>query len=342
MSAPRVPTSPAPRRGGHLRPASSSHPWLVGGAVAAAAMAGAAVVNHRLARRAERDNPPIGQFVDIDGVRLHYVDRGEGEALVLLHGNGSMVEDFLTSGLLDAAARSYRVIALDRPGYGHSERPRGTMWTPSAQADLLREALARIGVRRATVLGHSWGCCVAVQMALRHPEFVSGLVLASGYYYPGARLDVIGMSGPAVPVLGDVMRYTASPIVARLLWPVLLRKVFGPEPVPGRFRYFPKEMALRPSQIRASAAESAMMIPAAMATRDAYRELSMPVSIIAGERDRIVEASEQSARLHHEIAHSTFDCIPGAGHMIHQTATARVLAAVHRAAATPRHSAGQR
>ena len=58
-----------------------------------------ALVNRHLAKKAERDNPAAGRFLDVDGVRLHYVERGSGEPLVLLHGNGSMIEDFESSGL---------------------------------------------------------------------------------------------------------------------------------------------------------------------------------------------------------------------------------------------------
>jgi pimeloyl-ACP methyl ester carboxylesterase len=61
--------------------------------------------------------------------------------LVLLHGNGSMIEDFQSSGLIDLAATKYRVIAFDRPGFGHTPRPRSTIWTPEAQADLIAAAL---------------------------------------------------------------------------------------------------------------------------------------------------------------------------------------------------------
>jgi hypothetical protein len=70
-------------------------------------------------------------------VRLHYIERGQGEPLVLLHGNGSMIQDFSSSGLLDKAARKYRVIVFDRPGFGYSRSPRLTVWTPNAQADLI-------------------------------------------------------------------------------------------------------------------------------------------------------------------------------------------------------------
>jgi pimeloyl-ACP methyl ester carboxylesterase len=301
-------------------------------AVAAAALVVCAVVNRQLAKRAERHNRPIGRFLDVDGVRLHYLERGQGEPLVLLHGNGSMIQDFEASGLIDMAARRYRVIVFDRPGYGYSERPRGTIWTPAAQAELLHQALAQLGVSRATVLGHSWGASVAVALALKYPEAVSGLVLASGYFYPSVRVDVVAMSQAAIPVIGDILRYTISPFVSRLLWPLAMRRIFGPASVPKKFDEFPKEMAVRPSQLRASAAESFLMIPDAIALRRRYAHLRMPVVIVAGEQDRLVDIDRQSSRLHREVKQSAFRRVRGAGHMVHQTATGEVMSAIDQAA----------
>jgi pimeloyl-ACP methyl ester carboxylesterase len=307
--------------------------------VAAVALAAAAFANHRLARRAERENPPSGHFIEVDGVRLHYVEQGQGEPLVLLHGNGSMIQDFASSGLIDQAAERYRVIAFDRPGYGHSKRPRTTIWTADAQSALIGAALEKLGVSKATVLGHSWGCSVAVALALRSPDLVGSLVLASGYYYPSVRADVVPMSGPAIPVMGDTIRYTLSPLLARLMWPLLTRKIFGPAPMPEPFEEgFPKEMTFRPSQIRASAAESALMIPGAFAARGRYDEVRVPVVIVAGEEDRLIDIDDQSARLHSELPNSTIRRVPRAGHMVHQTAPEVVLAAIDEAA---RRAAGQ-
>ena len=330
-----------PRRRSAIRNRRRSGPparTVLGATIAALAVT--AFVNHRLARRAERDNPPAGRFVAVDGVRLHYVERGSGVPLVLLHGNGSMIQDFESSGLIDLAAAKYRVIAFDRPGFGHSDRPRSTLWTPGAQADLIHAALVRIGVERATVVGHSWGCSVAVALGAKYPGLVNGLVLASGYYYPTPRTDVVGMSAPAVPLVGDVLRYTISPILGRLIWPLLMRKIFGPQPVPPKFAGFPKSLAVRPSQIRASAAESALMIPDAFAARDTYSSLRMPVFIIAGAEDRLVDTEAQSARLHREITHSRFRRVPGAGHMVHQTATEAVMAAIDEVARDHRGPGG--
>jgi hypothetical protein len=68
-----------------------------------AAAAGAALFVQQKARRAERDNPPLGDFVEVDGTRVHYVERGEGPVVVLLHGNAVSLEDFIASGVFDMA-----------------------------------------------------------------------------------------------------------------------------------------------------------------------------------------------------------------------------------------------
>jgi pimeloyl-ACP methyl ester carboxylesterase len=312
--------------------ANTAHPVAAGAAIVIVALAISALVNRFAAKKAERDNPPIGKFVEAGGLRLHYVEQGKGEPLVLLHGNAGMIQDFSSSGLIDKAARRYRVIVFDRPGFGHTERPRRIIWTHEAQADLIHEALSEMGISRATVLGHSWGASVAVAMARKYPEMVTGLILASGYYYPTLRGDAVILSGPSFPVIGDIMSHTVSPILARIMRPLFMRKLFGPAPTPKKFAKFPKEMALRPSQIRASAAETALMIPDALASCKDYAGLKMPIVIIAGEQDRLIDINKQSARLHRDITQSTLHRVPGVGHMVHQSATDAVMAAIDEAA----------
>lgn len=298
---------------------------------AAVLLAATALVNGHLALKAERKNPPHGQFIEVDGVRLHYVERGSGRPLLLLHGNGSMIQDLQSSGLIDLAARKYRVIAFDRPGFGHSSRPREAVWGPDEQADLLHKALERIGIQQSIVLGHSWAASIAVALATRHSGSVEALVLASGYYFPTSRPDLATPSLPAIPGLGDIIVHTISPILSRLMWPALLRKVFGPQPVPAKFSGFPVEMAVRPSQLRASSEEAAMMIPMAAAASKTYGEITVPTVIVAGDDDRLIEV-EQSVRLHRKVQHSRLRRIAGAGHMIQQTETAELMAAIDEAA----------
>src|SRR5437660_10298738 len=88
-------------------------------------------------------------------------------------------------------------------------------------------------------------------MALRHQADTAGLSLLSGYYYPSVRRHVATMLWPAVPVLGDIMRYTISPLLGRVMAPALFRTMFAPAPVSARFkRDFPVELTVRPWQIR--------------------------------------------------------------------------------------------
>jgi pimeloyl-ACP methyl ester carboxylesterase len=117
-----------------------------------------------------------GRIVSIDGVGIHYLEVGEGPALVLIHGLGAST--FTFQRVLPELARRFRVVALDLKGFGFSDRPDGD-YTLAAQADLIRQLMDRLGIERASVLGHSMGGAVAMRLALAYPERVERLILAS-------------------------------------------------------------------------------------------------------------------------------------------------------------------
>jgi pimeloyl-ACP methyl ester carboxylesterase len=298
-------------------------------AAATAALGALALANHAAARRAERKHPPRGRVMEVDGVRLHCSDRGTGQPVVLVHGNAVAGDDWNTSGVADLLLRDgFRVIVFDRPGFGHSERPRGRAWTAMQQAELLHEALEQLGVERPVVVGHSWGTIVALSMAVRHPADTAGLVLLSGYYFWTLRPDALLVAAGAVPVLGDILRYTVSPLLGLLLMPLQKRAMFSPASVTARFkREYSDAMALRPSQIRATSMDGALMIPGALRLRRCYDELSMPVLIMAGSGDKIV-FKRNAERLQASIPGSVLQVIEGAGHMVHHSAPRKVVEAV--------------
>ena len=312
--------------------ASSRGKWVVAGAAAAsiATLGAMALAVQRQSQEAERLNLPQGQFIHVDGVKLHFTDSGgSGPAVVLLHGNGAMIADLEISGLIDKLNDQHRVIVFDRPGYGYSERPRGRTWTPRAQADLFRKAFAQLEIGRPVVFGHSWGTLVALSLAIEYPMNVAGLVLASGYYYPSARVDVVFLSAPAIPVLGDAVRYTIAPLIGWGIAPKAIGKMFAPLPVTEKFiREFPVAMTLRPSQLRASAEETGIMVSSAAALQVDYHRIKMPVIIIAGEDDEIVDTSMQSIRLLEDIPGSRLIVIPEMGHMLHHFEADQVADAI--------------
>jgi pimeloyl-ACP methyl ester carboxylesterase len=168
-------------------------------------------------------------------------------------------------------------------------------------------------------------------------------VLMSGYYYPSARHDPIHLP---FPFANDVMRHA----VRRMMAPNTLQRVFAPCPIPDRFRRtFQLPLAMRVSQMRAVDEEAEMLYLAARALSRFYKELTVPVALIAGTDDRIVDTERHSARLHRELPSSTFLRVPRSGHMVHHSApeeaaaaigeidrARRLAAAAERATATPR------
>lgn len=301
-------------------------PW----AVAAGAAAGSlAVANRARTRQALRDNPPTGQFINVGGACIHYVEKGSGPPILLVHGNGVMIQDWLISGLFEELARTNRVIALDRPGFGHSSRPRGIRWTPERQAELLAELLDRLDAPQAVVVGHSYGALVTAALALDFPERLKGVALMGGYLYPNPRADVLLVAGSAVPVWGDLINRTFMPLLGEALQERINRKIFGPAEVPEAWRRdFSWAMALRASRMRAGAADAVNMIPAARRLAPRYGEIALPVAIIAGRGDRMVDTATQSERLHGDLPNSRLTLLDGVGHMPHHNAMREVAAAV--------------
>ena len=308
------------------RPAALPPGLLLAGA---ASLVAAAVANSLLAKRTERRQPPQGKFLSIDGARVHYLEQGSGPPVVLIHGNAVTAEDFRLSGLLNGLARNHRVIAIDRPGYGYSDRPGPKVWTARAQALHLLGALQALGVEKPLIVAHSWGTLVALHMALEQPDDIDALVLMSGYYWPTLRLDAPVAGTAAIPLVGDVMRFTVSPAFARLTAPLVLKKMFAPAKAPPAFSaWFRGGMPMRPSQIRASAADAALMPIEAAWIAARLTEVRALALVLAGTGDKVVSFESQTARLARELMGGQVHAVEGAGHMVHHTAADEIIAAI--------------
>jgi pimeloyl-ACP methyl ester carboxylesterase len=302
-------------------------------AIAGATLAGTALLNIAAARRTERCRPASGRFIDIGDTRLNYTDEGNGPPIVLLHGNGPTSVDWKSSGLIGALAATNRVIAFDRPGFGYSNRTRGRVWTAAAQATLLHDALVRLNAGPALVVGHSWGTLVALQFALQYPGECARLLVISGYYFPTFRPDAALFSVPALPIVGDALCYTIAPLLARLLARPISARVFSPAPVDEAFAA-QLPMAMRPSQIRAIAEDIALMIPCVAAIEHRYKDVHVPVVVVAGAADKVVHQA-QARRLAGQIPESQLLVIPGAGHMLHYTANDTIVRIITGSKAAP-------
>jgi pimeloyl-ACP methyl ester carboxylesterase len=310
-----------------LRSSTPSRSASLASAVVIAAAASAAVIAYKTSR-AETSHPARGRFVTVDGVRLHYIEAGSGPPVVMLHGNGAMTDDLRISGLIEAVSRTRHAVAYDRPGFGYSERPRATTWTPTRQAHLIAEANTQLGLERSVILAHSWGTLVALALALDHPDKVAALVLVSGFYYPETRMGDAAFAPAAAPVVGDLLNHTVSPWIGAATAGAMIKAMFAPEAVPERFsREFPVALTLRPSQIKAFAEETVGMNAAAASLCDRYAQIRCPTTIVAGDADTIVDV-DQAKRLHAAISGSSLIVKPGASHMLHHSMSGDIVQAI--------------
>jgi pimeloyl-ACP methyl ester carboxylesterase len=294
----------------------------------AAVLGGLWLDTRRRVAAAEQRQPPVGSFVRADGARLHYVERGGGPAVVLIHGAWMMLQDMTSSPLFREAAGRYRVLAVDRPGYGYSERP-GRMGSPWRQARLLRAAIRELGIERPVLVGHSYAGPLSLAYAAQFPDEVAGVVFLGGMSVPTPRLDLAPYMIPAIPLLGGVLRHTLLQPLYRVLMPQVLRLCFAPRPIPPEFsREVPVNMMLRPEQLRAAGEDLAALIPALASLQRHYPGIHTPVAVVAGEEDRVVDARTHALPLKESLPNATLRLVPGVGHMLHHFRPDAVLAAI--------------
>jgi pimeloyl-ACP methyl ester carboxylesterase len=283
------------------------------------------------ARRIERAHPPIGRFVEVDGGHLHLLELGPPDApkVVLLHGASGNLND-MKIALGDRLAARYRVILVDRPGHGWSDRPDGAAdATPARQAVLIHQALERIGVTRAVVVGHSWSGALAAAYALAYPEAVSGLVLISPATHPTE--ESIGWYAPLLttPIVGPLFAHIVMLPLGHFLIGPGIRSVFAPQqPPPDYIERAASELVLRPHEITANAEDLAEFKAFLAVQSLRYREILVPTTVITGDKDNTV-----SHRLHAEVIaamlpRGTLIVLPGIGHMPHHIAADTIIQAI--------------
>ncbi len=274
----------------------------------------------------ERTYPPIGDFVTVEGVRLHYVSAGNDEpALVLLHGASGSLRDFRAS-IVPGLAERHRVIAFDRPGHGYSERPDGEWPDPARQAALVRGGLLELGIDRPLLVGHSWSGAVVLAYLLDYPDEVRGGVLLAGLANAWDGTVSWHTEVASWPVIGPLFAATAVFPAGQLLLDQVVAGIFAPEaPVPDYRTRIGAALALRPAAFRANAEDMRNVSQYLETQRERYGEIEVPLLLVTGERDTIVPSWNHADVVAARVPHAERIDLPGAGHAFHHTRTEEVV-----------------
>jgi pimeloyl-ACP methyl ester carboxylesterase len=249
------------------------------------------------------------QTVSLTSFDVHYLAMGEGYPLILVHGGGMWLYSFRHN--VGELSRSFRVYALDMPGYGYTE-PRGkpVKVCLDTMADTLLEFMDTLRIPAAVVVGHSWGGGWALRFASLHPARVGGLVLidSSGL----AVRDVLEWELLKVPIAGPLLLrcLTLSTVTSRLV-----RSYHKPGMVtPGMALevYLPMKLAHnRRAQIELSRNQDWKL------TEQALARITHPALLIWGERDRYLDVS-LLRRFQSRMPHARSCVFEECGHSPHE------------------------
>lgn len=255
------------------------------------------------------------RFVDVDGVRVHYQEAGDphAPALVLIHGFASSTLVW-SRVFLRLAAAGFRVIAMDMLGCGYSGKPRNGQYTIDGQASLLMGLLDRLNIKRATLLGSSYGGAVAATCALDYPRRVDKLVLI-GTVNNNRPLEYKLMRMFSSPVFGDVV----SPLLIgsrRLLRRRMKRVYDRHEWVLDERRVDARHLPLRASGTQRAIIRTVRGWNAERISREAHL-IKQPTLLLWGENDSEIPLAD-GERLHEQIPGSRLIVFRKCGHIPHE------------------------
>jgi pimeloyl-ACP methyl ester carboxylesterase len=280
----------------------------------------------------ERSYPPEGKFVDVEGARLHVVELGPtyapGPPIVLIHGASSSLQT-MRKPLGDRLAKDHRVILIDRPGHGWSTRERVEDSTPAIQARMIDEALGKLGIDRAIIVGHSWAGSLMPLLALDYPKRVAAIMMLSpvAYPWPGGVGNFNELA--SVPVIGPLLAYTVTLPLGIFLVESGVRYVFAPQTMPdGYIEATEVRMVLRPQVFLNNARDLTTLKPEMVKQSPRYPSIKVPVTIIAGDADKTVSTDIHSRPFAAAVPQTKLVVLPNGGHMPQVSATDLIVAEI--------------
>lgn len=263
----------------------------------------------------------FSKFADLDGLRIHYLDKGEGTPVVLIHGYTSST--YTWKDQFDELSKKYRVIAVDLKGFGFSDKPDGD-YSRRAQGEVVTSLLDRLQIPRAWLVGNSMGGETALNVAVAHPDKVLGLVLIDS-----AGIKVQGRTSLApwylqMPVLGRLL--TALALTSDQLVRAGLEKSFFDDSkvTDERVNAYYQPLKTQGGQLSATRARAQFEL---FPIEDRIPGIKVPTLIIWGAEDTLIPL-EAGRKLNELISGSKLVVFEKCGHVPQEEMPERVLSEI--------------
>jgi pimeloyl-ACP methyl ester carboxylesterase len=255
---------------------------------------------------------------------MHYTDTGAGSAIVLIHGASTSLLDFQAS-IAEHLKVDHRVITVDRPGHGYSDRPSGDWPDPAEQARLIRELMRDLEIDKPVMVGHSWSGSVVLAYLLDYPNEAMGGVLIAGGSHPWTGGVAWYNDVAGVPLLGELFARTLVYPLGRLSLTQAIKNVFSPDPVPTEYlEQTGVQLSLRPNTFLANAQDIRMLSDYLAHQSKRYASITHPVLALTGEKDDLVPTWNHAERLARQLPNMEHVTFTNAGHALHHSHPERV------------------
>ncbi len=258
----------------------------------------------------QRKQPPTPTFCSVEipsGFNLHYQDIGSGPPILFLHGIGASL--FCWRLLLPFLSSKYRLILLDLPGFGKSDKPTGADYGLEAQCQRLREFLDQLDLQRVFLVGSSMGGTLALWLSLREPERCKKLVTISPATDPSlVPRGIHRLARLSSPLSRTTRRWVIHQALRRV---VLHHQKLSPEDVDQYWAPYKRNPAAVRTFLLATQAISDSRLPHELSL------LSVPTLILWGEKDKMVPQKSMD-QLKATLPKATLLCHSKAGHHVQE------------------------
>lgn len=280
---------------------------------------------------AERDAVPQ-EMIDVGGYRLNSVylraAHPDLPPVVFIHGASANLFDPMLSFRASLEGRA-DLLFVDRPGYGRSERGGPQNGYPDGQADAIAALMDKRGIRKAIIVGHSFGGAVVASFALRHPDKVIGLVFLSPAVYPWPGGIAWYYRAASAPGLGWLFSTLVVPPAGSVMIGPAIRGVFAPNVAPKDYVARTHAMlAIRPAAFHHDAVDIANLNDWTRKTSPHYPEIDKPTIVVTGDTDSVVSPTIHAHHLARAIRGARLISIHNMGHKSDYVASDVAVAAI--------------